>query len=35
MYFNKEAIVLNIFGIYLDGKMETGLLMLLKYFQLD
>ena len=35
MYFNKEAIVLNIFGIYLDVKMETGLLMLLKYFQLD
>ena len=35
MYFSKEAIVLNIFNIYLDVKMETGLLMLLKYFQLD
>lgn len=30
MYFNKEAIVLNIFNIYL-MKMETGLLMLLEY----
>ena len=35
MYFNKEAIVLNIFGIYLDVKMETGLLTLQKYFRLD